>query len=82
MCLHALPSLPEKGGTRSRLDWYRDTETEESGAIMATTLRMVVDQMITPVPNGISRYTEEMTRALVQTAPRGCTGSTRLTLCT
>ena len=40
---------------------------------MATTLRMVVDQMITPVPNGISRYAEEMARALVQTAPRGCT---------
>ncbi|MET0862447.1 MAG: glycosyltransferase family 1 protein [Microbacterium sp.] len=40
---------------------------------MATTLRMVVDQMITPVPNGISRYAEELARALVQTAPRGCT---------
>jgi glycosyltransferase involved in cell wall biosynthesis len=33
---------------------------------------MVVDQMITPVPSGISRYTEELARALVQTAPRGC----------
>jgi glycosyltransferase involved in cell wall biosynthesis len=39
---------------------------------MATTLRMVVDQMITPVPNGISRYAEELARALIQTAPRGC----------
>ncbi|GHD42503.1 glycosyltransferase family 1 protein [Mycetocola manganoxydans] len=39
---------------------------------MATILRMVVDQMITPAPNGISRYTEELTRALVSTAPRGC----------
>ncbi len=39
---------------------------------MATTLRMVVDQMVTPVPNGISRYTEELTRALIQTAPGGC----------
>jgi glycosyltransferase involved in cell wall biosynthesis len=33
---------------------------------------MVVDQMVTPVPNGISRYAEELARALVQTAPRGC----------
>lgn len=39
---------------------------------MTTTLRMVVDQMVTPVPNGISRYAEELTRALIQTAPRGC----------
>ncbi|MET1051293.1 MAG: glycosyltransferase, partial [Mycetocola sp.] len=39
---------------------------------MGTTLRVVVDHMITPVPNGISRYAEELTRALVQTAPRGC----------
>ncbi|WP_268234438.1 glycosyltransferase family 4 protein [Mycetocola zhadangensis] len=28
--------------------------------------------MVTPLPNGISRYAEEMTRALIQTAPNGC----------
>jgi glycosyltransferase involved in cell wall biosynthesis len=39
---------------------------------MTTILRMVIDQMVTPVPNGISRYAEELTRALLQTAPRGC----------
>lgn len=39
---------------------------------MATTLRVIVDQMVTPLPNGISRYAEELTRALVQTAPKGC----------
>ena len=39
---------------------------------MATTLRVVVDQMVTPLPNGISRYAEELTRALIQTAPKGC----------
>ncbi|MET0861299.1 MAG: glycosyltransferase family 1 protein [Microbacterium sp.] len=37
-----------------------------------TTLRVVVDQMVTPLPNGLARYTEELTRALIQTAPRGC----------
>ncbi|MET0830382.1 MAG: glycosyltransferase family 1 protein [Microbacterium sp.] len=39
---------------------------------MTTTLRVVVDQMVTPLPNGISRYAEELTRALIQTAPKGC----------
>ncbi|WP_411722617.1 glycosyltransferase family 4 protein [Mycetocola sp.] len=39
---------------------------------MATTLRVVVDQIVTPLPSGISRYTEELTRALIQTAPRDC----------
>ncbi len=39
---------------------------------MTTTLRVIVDQMVTPLPNGISRYAEELTRALVQTAPKGC----------
>lgn len=39
---------------------------------MTTTLRVVVDQMVTPLPNGLSRYAEELTRALIQTAPRGC----------
>lgn len=37
-----------------------------------TTLRVIVDQMIAPVPGGIGRYTEELTRQLIATAPRGC----------
>ncbi|KQS22694.1 glycosyltransferase family 1 protein [Frigoribacterium sp. Leaf186] len=37
-----------------------------------TTLRVVVDQILAPVPGGIGRYTAELTRALVETAPRGC----------
>jgi len=36
------------------------------------TLRVVVDQMVAPVPGGIGRYTEELTRALIATAPAGC----------
>lgn len=36
------------------------------------TLRVVVDQMIAPVPGGIGRYTEELTRALIATAPAEC----------
>lgn len=37
-----------------------------------TTLRVIVDQIVAPVPGGIGRYTEELTRALIQTAPPGC----------
>ena len=37
-----------------------------------TTLRVIVDQMISRTPGGIGRYTEELTRALIETAPRGC----------
>jgi len=36
------------------------------------TLRVVVDQMVAPVPGGVGRYTEELTRALIATAPAGC----------
>ncbi|ROQ36658.1 glycosyltransferase involved in cell wall biosynthesis [Frondihabitans sp. PhB188] len=36
------------------------------------TLRVVVDQILAPVPGGIGRYTEELTRELIATAPRGC----------
>ena len=36
------------------------------------TLRVVVDQMIAPVPGGVGRYTEELTRALIATAPAEC----------
>ncbi|WP_104127540.1 glycosyltransferase family 1 protein [Cryobacterium sp. Y57] len=36
------------------------------------TLRVVVDQMVAPVPGGIGRYTEELTRALIASAPAEC----------
>ncbi|MFO7690786.1 MAG: glycosyltransferase family 1 protein [Cryobacterium sp.] len=36
------------------------------------TLRVVVDQMIAPVPGVVGRYTEELTRALIATAPADC----------
>ncbi|MDF2442377.1 MAG: hypothetical protein JWR01_580 [Subtercola sp.] len=36
------------------------------------TLRVVVDQILSPVPGGIGRYTEELTRELITTAPRDC----------
>jgi glycosyltransferase involved in cell wall biosynthesis len=35
-------------------------------------LRVIVDQMVAPVPGGIGRYTEELTRQLVEAAPIGC----------
>lgn len=38
-----------------------------------TTLRVIIDQMVAPIPGGIGRYTEELTRELISTAPRGCT---------
>jgi glycosyltransferase involved in cell wall biosynthesis len=37
-----------------------------------TTLRVIVDQILAPVPGGIGRYTEELTRELISTAPAGC----------
>jgi glycosyltransferase involved in cell wall biosynthesis len=36
------------------------------------TLRVVIDQMVAPVPGGTGRYTEELTRALIATAPAEC----------
>ena len=37
-----------------------------------TTLRIIIDDMLAPVPNGISRYTEELSRALIVHAPLNC----------
>jgi len=39
---------------------------------VTTTLRVIVDQMAGRVPGGIGRYTEELTRQLIATAPRDC----------
>lgn len=39
---------------------------------MPTTLRMVVDQVVAPVPGPLGRYTEALTSALIATAPAGC----------
>lgn len=36
------------------------------------TLRVIVDQLVAPVPGGIGRYTLELTKQLVLTAPRNC----------
>jgi glycosyltransferase involved in cell wall biosynthesis len=36
------------------------------------TLRVVVDQMVAPVPGSLGRYTEELTKALTETAPKDC----------
>lgn len=38
-----------------------------------TTLRVIIDDMLAPQPGGLPRYTEELTRALIAGAPRGCT---------
>ena len=35
------------------------------------TLRVIIDQIVAPVPGGIGRYAEELTRQLIRTAPRG-----------
>lgn len=37
-----------------------------------TTLRVIAEQLVMSVPNGIGRYTEELTRELITTAPAGC----------
>ncbi|MGI9821639.1 glycosyltransferase [Agromyces sp. Marseille-Q5079] len=39
---------------------------------MATTLRMVVDQVIAPVPGPLGVYTQALTTALIANAPAGC----------
>lgn len=39
---------------------------------MPTTLRVIVDQVVAPVPGPVGRYAEALTRALLETAPRGC----------
>jgi glycosyltransferase involved in cell wall biosynthesis len=37
-----------------------------------TTLRVIVDELIGDAPGGMRRYTEELTRQLIATAPPGC----------
>ena len=37
-----------------------------------TALRIVLDQVGSPTPSGIARYSLELARALVESAPRGC----------
>lgn len=39
---------------------------------MPTTLRMVVDHVVAPVPGALGRYTEALTESLIATAPPGC----------
>ncbi len=39
---------------------------------MTTRLRVVVDQLVAPVPGAIGRYTRDLTRALIATAPANC----------
>jgi glycosyltransferase involved in cell wall biosynthesis len=36
-----------------------------------TTLRVIVEEVLSPVPTGISRYSDDLTRALIATAPPG-----------
>ncbi|CAN5285183.1 glycosyltransferase family 1 protein [soil metagenome] len=37
-----------------------------------TTLRVILDEVLSPTPTGTARYAEELTRALIETAPAGC----------
>jgi glycosyltransferase involved in cell wall biosynthesis len=39
---------------------------------MTTTLRVIVDDLVGDAPRGTRRYTEELTRQLIRTAPAGC----------
>src|SRR4051812_26327044 len=36
------------------------------------TLRVIVDSVLEGTPRGIARYTEQLTRAIIATAPRDC----------
>ena len=37
-----------------------------------TTLRVIIDEMLASSPGSVARYTEELVRELIATAPRGC----------
>jgi glycosyltransferase involved in cell wall biosynthesis len=37
-----------------------------------TTLRVIMDEMLASAPGSVGRYTEELVRELIATAPRGC----------
>jgi glycosyltransferase involved in cell wall biosynthesis len=37
-----------------------------------TTLHVILDEMLTPSSSGVDRYTENLARALIGAAPRGC----------
>lgn len=37
-----------------------------------TTLRVIIDEMLASSPGSVGRYTEELVRQLIVTAPRGC----------
>jgi glycosyltransferase involved in cell wall biosynthesis len=39
---------------------------------VTTTLRVIVDEILAPSSGGLGRYTEELTRQLIRTAPAGC----------
>jgi glycosyltransferase involved in cell wall biosynthesis len=39
---------------------------------VTTTLRVILDQIVAPVPGALGRYTRDLGRAIVATAPRGC----------
>ena len=39
---------------------------------MTTTLRVIVDEILAPSSGGLGRYTEELTRQLIRTAPADC----------
>ena len=39
---------------------------------MTTTLRVILDQIVAPVPGALGRYTRDLGRAIVATAPKGC----------
>jgi glycosyltransferase involved in cell wall biosynthesis len=47
-----------------------------------TTLRVIVDQIVAPIPGGIGRYTEELTRQLIETAPAGAEVAGVVSACT
>ena len=39
---------------------------------MTTTLRVILDQIVAPVPGPLGRYTRDLGRAIVAAAPAGC----------
>lgn len=42
------------------------------GISVTTTLRVILDQIVAPVPGALGRYTRDLGRAIVAATPRGC----------
>jgi glycosyltransferase involved in cell wall biosynthesis len=60
------------GVERARVAWESDAPLLRKDARVTITLRVILDQIVAPVPGPLGRYTRDLGRAIVAAAPRGC----------